>query len=181
VLLTLVVSGLFEFVLFFHSKSVRKNEKGKGWGMLGRRKIRDSIGYVTLGLFTNALLVELLEARRNPQVPPTRNRMIAIASDSLQAVKSPEEVESSRWRDLVFQNYQEARTLHTVLLKQSVDDVDLLRETLDRIIKADTTSDTRVASADSAIEFFGELARMAVINAECPEEQVPPGVRQLVS
>jgi len=30
--------------------------------MLGKRNMRDSIGYVTLGLFSNALLNELQEA-----------------------------------------------------------------------------------------------------------------------
>jgi len=149
--------------------------------MLGRRNVRDSIGYVTLGLFTNALLDELFEAKRKPETPPARKRMIAIAADSLQAIKSPEKVEPSRWRDLVFQNYQEARTLHRALVVLKGNDVDQLRNTLENIVGTDTTKESRVESADRAIEFFGELARMAVINAESPEEQVPPGVRQLVS
>jgi len=148
--------------------------------MLGRRNIRDSIGYVTLGLFTSALLDELFEAKKQPETPPARKRMIAIAADSLEAVKSPEKVEASRWRDLVFQDYQEARTLYTALKEQSVD-VDDLRNALQAIVNHETPRDSRARSADEAIAFFSRLAGMAVINAESPEEQVPPGVRQLVS
>ena len=62
---------------------------GRGWDMLGRRKIRDSIGYVTLGLFSQALLDELSEVKKRPEAPPTRRRMIDIAAESLGALSSP--------------------------------------------------------------------------------------------
>jgi hypothetical protein len=149
--------------------------------MLGRRNIRDSIGYVTLGLFTHALLEELLEARKRPEVRPDRHKMITIASQSLKAIRSPAEVDSSHWRDLVFQNYQESRTLHAVLGPYAgIDDLDELERLLDGILEAGTKKNKRLRDIEKAMRFFEELARIAVINAERPEERVPSGVRQLV-
>jgi hypothetical protein len=149
--------------------------------MLGRRNIRDSIGYVTLGLFSHALLDELLEARRKPSGPPTKRKMITIATYSLKAIRCPTDVDRSQWRDLVFQNYQEARTLLDALgAHTGVSSADELENTLDDIVQEETTEDKRLSDIDKAIGFFGELGRMAVVNTECPEERVPPGVRQLV-
>jgi hypothetical protein len=156
--------------------------RGRGRGMLGRRNIRDSIGYVTLGLFSHALLDELLEAKRRPEAPPAKRKMITIAIESLKAVRSPKDVDPSLWRDLVFQNYQEARTLFGAIdAHRGVDSPDELENMLAEILRAEATEIERLHDIDRAIAFFGELARMAVINAECPEERVPPGVRQLVA
>lgn len=150
--------------------------------MLGRRNIRDSIGYVTLGLFSHALLDELLEAKRKPGDPPAKRKMITIATESLKAIRSPRDVDASLWRDLVFQNYQEARTLFSVIdAHRGVDKPAELENMLVEILRVETTATKRLHDVDKAIAFFGELARMAVINAECPEERVPPGVRQLVA
>jgi len=150
--------------------------------MLGRRNIRDSIGYVTLGLFAHALLDELLEAKKKPEAAPVRKKMMRLAEESLEAMESPDAVEPSRWRNLVFQNYQESETLRTVLSAHpEVGDIGGLREILSTIVLPNATRDERLENIDKAMDFFAELARMAVINAECPEEQVPPGVRQLVA
>jgi hypothetical protein len=149
--------------------------------MLGRRNVRDSVGYVTLGLFSHALLDELLEAKRKPETPPARKQMVIIAIESLKAIESPGAVEPSRWKDLVFQDYQEARTLRKALNVQTgMENVDQIRETLDEIIGPNTPKKKRMQNTDKAIKFFGELARIAIINAECPEESVPRGVRELV-
>lgn len=150
--------------------------------MLGKRNIRDSIGYVTLGLFTHALLDELLEAKKRPENPPDRHEMITIATQSLKAIRSPAEVDRSHWRDLVFQNYQEARTLQGAFAaNRGIENPDQLEEILDGITQTDTKQSKRVRDIEKATRFFEKLAQMAIINAECPEERVPPGVRQLVS
>lgn len=149
--------------------------------MLGRRNIRDSIGYVTLGLFSHALVDELFEARRKPESPPARRKMITIAAYSLKAIRSPADVDQSQWRDLVFQNYQEARTLLDAFgARAGVDSAKELESTLDDIVREETIQSKRLNDIDKAIKFFTELERMAVVNTECPEERVPPGVRQLV-
>ena len=150
--------------------------------MLGRRNIRDSIGYVTLGLFTHALLDELLEAKKKPEIPPDKQKMITIATQSLKAIKSPAEVDPSHWRNLVFQNYQEAKTLQeTFVANAGIENPDELEEILDIITQTNTNQSNRLLNIEKAMSFFEKLAQMAIINAECPEERVPPGVRQLVS
>jgi hypothetical protein len=150
--------------------------------MLGRRNIRDSIGYVTLGLFTHALLDELLEAKKKPEIPPDKQKMITIATQSLKAIKSPAEVDPSHWRNLVFQNYQEAKTLQeTFVANAGIENPDELEEILDIITQTNTNQNNRLLNIEKAMSFFEKLAQMAIINAECPEERVPPGVRQLVS
>jgi hypothetical protein len=149
--------------------------------MLGRRNIRDSIGYVTLGLFSQALLDELLEAKRKPGDPPARRAMITIARESLKAIRSPQDVASELWRDLVFQNYQEARTLLDVFdAYTGISSRDELENILDEIVRSDTAQSKRLSDIKRAIGFFGELGRRAVVNTECPEERVPPRVRDLV-
>lgn len=150
--------------------------------MLGRRNIRDSIGYVTLGLFSHALLDELSEVKRRPEAPPTRRRMIDIATESLNAITSPDRVDRSHWKNLVFQNYQEARTLRGALgAQEQMGDIDGLRTTLIHITNSAATTEERIENTDKAMRFFADLARMATTNAERPEERVPPGVRRLVS
>ena len=109
-------------------------------------------------------------------------KMITIATESLKAIRSPKDVDVSLWRDLVFQNYQEARTLFGAIdAHRGIGSPGELEDMLDAIVQAKTTETKRLRNIDKAIRFFGELARMAIINAECPEERVPPGVRQLVA
>ncbi len=149
--------------------------------MLGRKNIRDSIGYVTLGLFSHALLDELLEAKRKPESPPEHKEMIKLAIDSLKAIESPEDIEQSRLENLVFQNYQEVTTLRKMFPTRQIKDSKSLRELLNTIVEKDNNKRKRLKSIDKGITFFAELAQKAVINAEYPEERVPAGVRQLVS
>jgi len=148
--------------------------------MLGRRNIRDSIGYVTLGLFSNALLDELSEARRRPDAPPVRREMIDLAIRSLdeyQSSTTPSGVDTS---DLVFQDLQEVATLRKTLEDQAnVATVERLIEVLDGVIKSGVSKRQRIRHLDSTIAFFKSLARTAVMDAESSEERVPPGVRQL--
>jgi len=150
--------------------------------MLGKRNIRDSIGYVTLGLFTHALLDELLEAKSKPESAPIRKKMITLAVESLSEIESTEESKSLPTSDLVFQNYQEVTTLREVLSKQQeLKTSSQLRKLLNAVIQSDIDKEERAENIDKGIGFFAELARRAIIKAECPEERVPPGVRQLVS
>lgn len=150
--------------------------------MLGRRNIRDSIGYVTLGLFSHALLDELLEARREPEAPPVRKEMVNRAIDSLRAISSPERVEPSRWRNLAFQNYQEIRTLFATLEEQEgKTNIEELAAMLEGIVSEATEKDNRLEDIQKTMDFFRSLARTAVMNAESPEEQVPPSIRKLVA
>jgi len=150
--------------------------------MLGRRNIRDSIGYVTLGLFSHALLAELSEARSTPDTSPRRKRAMTLAIESLGAIEKPDDYEPAQRKKLVFQNYQEVTTLRKMLSRERrVETLNELRSILDAVVQAHTEKSERVASIDRAISFFSELARKAVINAEYSEERVPPSVRQLVS
>jgi hypothetical protein len=113
--------------------------------MLGRRNIRDSIGYVTLGLFSYALLNELSEAKSKPDTPPQKRKVITIAIESLQAITSPEEVQPSSWRNLVFQNYQEVRTLYGVFTtQQGINEPGELKCILDEIVQDGTTKSKRL-------------------------------------
>ena len=150
--------------------------------MLGKRNIRDSIGYVTLGLFTHALLDELLEAKSKPDSVPRRQKMITLAIESLSEIESTDESSALPTADLVFQNYQEVTTLREVLSKQQeLNTSSKLRSVLNAVIQSDIEKEKRAENIDKGIVFFAELARRAIIKAECPEERVPPGVRQLVS
>lgn len=150
--------------------------------MLGKRNMRDSIGYVTLGLFSHAVLKELLEAESNPSTAPERRNMINLSIDSLLALDSPDEIKLPRLADLVFQDYQEITTLQNVFkthrkFKRSTD----LKEALENIVRDDSNETQRTECIRNVISFFKELALKAIINAETPEERVPPGVRQVAS
>ena len=82
----------------------------------------------------------------------------------------------------MWQNYQEARTLRGALSAQEqLGDIEQLREVLNHITSSDTPAEQRSENADKAMRFFDGLARIAIMNAERPEERVPPGVRRLVS
>ena len=151
--------------------------------MLGKRNMRESIGYVTLGLFSHALLDELLEAKSNLSIAPKRKEMIELARDSLLAVDSPEKIpDRSRFADLVFQNYQEITTLRSVLNPRGIfKDSAQVEESLNIILRDKTDRGKRGRHIEKAIGFFRELAKNAIINAETPEERIPPGVRQVAS
>ncbi|GEM_PF-1941337 len=151
--------------------------------MLGKRNMRDSIGYVTLGLFSHALLDELLEAKSKPDIVPERKKMIELARESLLAVDSPEKItKRSRFADLVFQNYQEITTLRSVLNPQGIfKSSEEAEEALNIILGDKTDREKRGQHIEKTIGFFRELAKKSIINAETPEERVPPGVRQVAS
>jgi len=137
------------------------------------------MGYVTLGLFTSALLDELLKIKKNPGATPEHTQVIKLTIDSLNAIKSPKAVDKQSLPDLVFQDYQEVSTLRKTLssFSKSIDDI---VKTLNDIC---ITSDSEKRSKDvyDAILFFMELAHRSIINAECTEERVPPGVKLLGS
>lgn len=150
--------------------------------MLGRRNIRDSVGYVSLGLFAHAVLDELSEAKSKPDRPPTRKKALELATRSLGAMESAASLKSPESKSLVFRSYQEVTTLRGMFstgqrVKSRVD----LQDTLSTIVKDDTKRSDRLASIETTMLFFSELARKAVLNAEYSEERVPAGVKQLVS
>ena len=150
--------------------------------MLGRRNIRDSVGYVTLGLFSHALLDELSEARNTPDVSPKRQRAMRLAIDSLEAIENPNGHEPCELKKLIFQNYQEVTTLRKMFSdERGVATFNDLRAILSMVVDSDTEESERMTSIDTAIGFFSGLARKAVINAEYSEERVPASVRQLIS
>lgn len=147
--------------------------------MLGRRNIRDSMGYVTLGLFTNALLDELLEIRRHIDDAPERTKIIKLAIKSLEAVDSPQSVDPKLLPDLVFQDYQEVSTLRKILSSSSMSSSDLVRNLIDICDTID--SNKRGKDVLAAIGFFSELSHKSIVNAERTEERIPPGVKLIGS
>ena len=149
--------------------------------MLGKHDIKDSIGYVTLGLFANALIDELLQAASDPESPLTQKPMITLAMDSIQAFEKPGSIKAPRFEELVFQDYQEATALRKTLRSSEAtfNDVSTLRDSLDKIVDADVNKETRKENIHKAITFFCKLGREAIVDAECPEEQIPPGVIRL--
>ena len=151
--------------------------------MLGKRKMRDSVGYVSLGLFASALLEELLEAASDPSVAPKKTEMIKLGIDSLEAFEKPKPIERSRFGFLVFQNYQQASTLRkTVSLHGSGSgDIGELCGVLRKIIGNEVSASERSKSIKNAMGFFCELARASIMNAERQEERIPQGVIKLVS
>ena len=150
--------------------------------MLGRRSIRDSVGYVSLGLFAHAVLSELSQARSKPGTAPTRKKAIELAIRSLEAMQSATTLKPSESKNLVFRSYQEVTTLRRMFsADQRVKSPDDLQNTLKVIVADDTKENDRLASIKVTMHFFSEVARKAVLNAEYSEERVPPGVRLLVS
>ena len=146
--------------------------------MLGKRNMRDSIGYVTLGLFSNALLNELQEAANNPGCVPEDREMLDLVIDSFHEIQSPKSISHPRFADLVFQKHQEASALRKTL-RSSRTTPRKVTDMLDTIVRDEVSADKRSKSISKAIGFFSDLARTAIIKAECPEERIPPGVTQL--
>ena len=146
--------------------------------MLGKRNMRDSIGYVTLGLFSNALLNELQEAANNLGCVPEHREMIDLAIDSFHEIQSPKSISRPHFADLFFQKHQEASALRKTL-RSSRTTPRKVTDMLDTIVRDEVSADKRSKSIEKAVGFFRELARTAIIKAECPEERIPPGVAQL--
>jgi hypothetical protein len=150
--------------------------------MLGRRSIRDSVGYVSLGLFAHAVLSELSQARRKPGTAPTRKKAVELAIRSLEAMQSATSLGPAESKNRVFRSYQEVTTLRRMFsADQRIKNSEDLQNTLKVIVADNTKKKDRLASIGVGMLFFSKLARKAVLNAEYSEERVPPGVRQLVS
>lgn len=146
--------------------------------MLGTRNMRDSVGFVTLGLFSNALLNELFEAQREPGSAPKCAEMINLAIDSLESVNCGD-LPADGVSELVFQDYQEVSTLRATLSQAAISDVDSLSGVLKKIISPEIEEPARRENIECSIHFFIELAKSAIINAEYSVEDVPLGVRHL--
>jgi hypothetical protein len=146
--------------------------------MLGKHDIKDSIGYVTLGLFANALIDELLEAGSHPESPPPKKPMIELAVNSIDAFENSDSVNRPDFEELIFQDYQEASALRKTLRSKEADfeNASALRDSLKEIIKENVGKETRKDNIHRVIIFFCKLGREAIIDAECSEEQIPPGV-----
>lgn len=146
--------------------------------MLGKRNMRDSVGYVTLGLFSNALLNELFEAKQETSIAPVRIEMITLAIESLENV-SCENLPAGLASKLVFQDYQEVSTLRTTLSSSAINNVSGLSGILKTIINSEIDEPIRRTNIDNSILFFSTLAHSAIINAERTTEDAPLGVRHL--
>jgi len=146
--------------------------------MLGKHDIKDSIGYVTLGLFANALIDELLEAGSHPELPPERKPMIKLAVDSVEAFEKVDPANRQGFEELVFQDYQEARALRKMLRSREAtfDSASALRDSLKKIVEAEVSKEEREENIRMVITFFCKLGQEAIIDAERSEEQIPPGV-----
>lgn len=126
--------------------------------MLGKRNMRDSIGYVTLGLFSNALLNELQEAANDPGCIPEHREMIDLAIDSFHEIQSPKSIGRPRFADLFFQKHQEANALRkTLSSSKTKTNLREMTKVLDTIVKDKVAADRRAKSIEKAVEFFREL------------------------
>jgi hypothetical protein len=161
-----------------------------------------SIGYVTVGLFSSAVLrnlfaIEDAEAG-NVQTDAIDNfaaddsnlvhareagnvqtDAIDNAIKSLKALEDPSSKTGVPPHLLAFRTYEGASTLFEVLedetqLRRPSDVASLLENVL-----APPPSPTRKALALSAIAFFRKLSRQASINSQMPEQGIPARVREL--
>jgi len=136
-----------------------------------------TIGYVTLGLFSNAVLRELFAIVDECGELP-KKEAIQAAIDSLRDLERPGSVSVASER-LCFRGYEAAVTLFDVLesgetqYTQTAELVDLLEK-----VKAGP-KEPRVENAESAISFFRQLSRRASVNSQVPQQLIPAGVRQL--
>ena len=151
--------------------------------MLGKRNIRDSVGYVTLGLFSHNILDELFNAEPHLSKPPEHKEKIELALESLSALNPSAKRRSPQHSDLIFQTHQERNALYRLLKKQpaGINGVEKLQRLLSSIVAEDTKSRDRRQSVNKAIQFFTELARDAAISVEFPEDRIPSGVRRLAA
>lgn len=158
--------------------------------MLGHRHIRESIGYVTTGLFGCALSNELLEAKKNPGTVPKESKMIQILIDSFEGYKNPGSIPQERYRDLVFHKYQEFKTLYEALGLPGypswgdvfLNKLNKIYNVFEKIINPWTTPQKRYENIEKAIEFSSRLCKTALHNTEfaLPDNYVPPGLAALV-
>lgn len=151
--------------------------------MLGKRNIRDSVGYVTLGLFSHGVLDELFDAEPNLSKPPESKEKIELAIKSLSALNPSVQRRSPLHSDLIFHTHQERNALYRLLKKHpaGINRVEDLYQLLSSIVAEDAKSRERRQSVDKAIRFFTELARDAAISVEFPEDRIPSGVRRLAA
>lgn len=160
--------------------------------MLGHRHIRDSIGYVTIGLFSSALLSELSEAKKNPDGVPKESELVQTLINSLEEYKNHGSISRERYPHLMFHRHQEFETLKDVLglpaYCSCLDDVCLKKmnkvsDIFKKIINPQTAPKERYKSIEKAIKFSFKLGKRAIYNAEfaLPDNYVPLGVVDLLS
>lgn len=152
--------------------------------MLGRKSIRESVGYVAIGLFSQRVLDELFTAEATPKAPPEKNTRLKLALRSLDAIEDPTAIEASSYSDLAFQSYQEFNALQRLLRTNKsagLRTVTELKGTLKTILEEEGKPSRRAKCIKQAIVFFCDLAKIAAVSAEFPEEKIPPGIRKLAS
>jgi len=139
---------------------------------------RTAIGYVSVGLFSHAILRELFEVEDSNGEKTPEEAVFARAISSLNDYENPGSV---KLRRPAFRSYQAVVTLCQVLelRPKGVDSARKLSEELSRIIDGSTVAEDRLRSAQMAIGFFTELAKRAAINTQAPHEDIPAEVRQL--
>jgi hypothetical protein len=145
--------------------------------MLEQTDPRGSIGYVTLGLFSNALLRELFAIVDNKEKSVAT---IQNAIDSLKDLDQPVASEVGASEDLAFRSYQAYATLFDVLdsHQTAFTRPGEVASLLEGVLKAASLGE-RQANARQAIVFFRNLAKRAAVNSQVPQDEIPAGVRQL--
>lgn len=143
--------------------------------MLQHGDPRAGIGYVTLGLFSNAVLRELFaivdsagELRKSPA--------IQAAIDSLNDLEHPGSATGVSGR-LRFRGYEAVVTLCDVLESSDYHTPTEVANLLQSVLAPQ--QEDRLKQAEAGISFFRQLSRQASINSQVPQQDVPAGVRQL--
>ena len=147
--------------------------------MLGTPDPRASMEYVTVGLFSHALLRELfnIEEAKGKAVPTSKNIRCAIAS--LEDISNPREEDAGN--ALVFRTYESVAALYQTFDSKpgELADPNQVKALLDQILDPQTAPARKLADTLKAIEFFRALAQRAAINTQYPQDEIPAGVRAL--
>ena len=149
--------------------------------MLGTPDPRASMGYVTVGLFSHALLRELfsIEEAKGELGPVSKNIRCAIAS--LEDISNPREEDAGN--TLVFRTYESVAALYQTFDSKpsQLENPNQVKELLDKILNPATERAERLAVTPKAITFFRALAQQAAINTQYPQDEIPAGVRKLAA
>ena len=160
--------------------AILNQEKGVRM-MLGTPDPRASMGYVTVGLFSHALLRELfsIAEAEGASVPASKNILCAIAS--LEDIGNPGAEDAGDV--LVFQTYESVSVLYQTfdLKLGGLEHPDQVKALLDQILDLQTEPAKKLEATLQAIAFFRALAQQAAINTQYPQDEIPAGVRELAA
>ena len=140
-----------------------------------------SIPYVSLGLFSSALLRELFAILDSEGAGIPKKETIENAILSLGNVENPVTTESLEYRHLAFRSYEAIITLFDVLESEQTQMTSPteVASLLDGVLQEHLSVEERLKRTNEALEFFRTLAKQAAINSQVPQQDIPAGVRQL--